>query len=851
MVAGLLLKSSWRFHAKHPLQLVLSMLGIVLGVSIVTSVLITNHSAIRAFALSSEALYGKATHQIVAALGLEDRAAAQFIQQNSQYTITPVVESDVVLNGSLVTLIGIDPFRESAFGRLQFNPAGAGENADTISTEASEIGSSWFWLTNNQTPIWVSEATANRLNLTAGKSAVVTDKPVSVAGVFGTASRAASDGLVITDISYAQTLTNQLGKVSRLELVLEDDEVAVITAKLPPQWRLQETASRQSTMQAMTKGFQINLTAMSLLALLVGMFLIHNTMTFAVLQRREVFATKRLVGISANGLFKLIVCEAFLLSAIASAAGLFLGILIAHQLLQLTTQTINDLYFVLHVQQVHISPWVLLAGLILGIGSSVVAALLAATEAASGTIQAQRRSAIEEKTGRLLPKLLGFGCVLLIIGLTLASINSQSLLLGFAALMIVIVGYGFCIPWVSQLLLNTLQRLLNPFSMMFSFAISSLTNTMSRTGVAIAALAVAVSATLGVDIMIGSFRHSVDSWLQQTLQSDMYITLGDTDGTGRSAATNISDAWLTELTNLTGVDDISTGIVVDTVTNIDRFDMLVLSPSKLSEASYEWLNPKSDNTWNTFINERSVLISEPLANKHGLSEGSQITLFTEKQGDVTFSVAGVYRDYGSSHGRMVMHRNHYTNFWNNPRVGSIGITADASAEQADVLERVGEHTKKLPIAARVRDNVSIHEESLVIFDRTFAVTKVLRWLTMGVALIGIFSALLAMHLERSRDFAILRASGGSPSQIRQIIAVQSLSMGAVAGLLAIPLGWVMSEMLIHIINVRSFGWSMTSQLPPKVIPETLLLALGSAALAGAFPAFRLSKRTLVQELRSE
>lgn len=847
MVAALLLKSSWRFHARHPLQLLLSMLGIVLGVSIVTSVLITNHSAIRAFALSSEALYGKATHQIVAALGIQDQAAAQFIQQSPQYKITPVVESDVALNDELVTLIGVDPFRENAFGRLQLSNQGTVQN----SASNGNTNASLAWLANDLIPVWVSKATATRLNLTAGSRAAINDTPVSLAGVFVTASRAASDGLVVTDISYAQTLSNQLGKVSRLELVLADEDVKVLEEKLPPQWRLQETASRQSTMQAMTKGFQINLTAMSLLALLVGMFLIHNTMTFAVLQRREVFATKRLVGISANGLFRLIVCEAFLLSAIASAAGLFLGVLIAHQLLQLTTQTINDLYFVLHVQQVHISPWVLLAGLILGVGSSVVAALLAATEAASGTIQAQRRSAIEEKTGKLLPRLLAFGCVLLLTGLLLTRVDSQSLLLGFAALMIVIVGYGFCIPWFSQLLLNRLQHVLSPFSMLFSFAINSLTNTMSRTGVAIAALAVAVSATLGVDIMIGSFRHSVDTWLQQTLQSDLYITLGDTDGTGRSSATNVSEPWLLELTNLPGVDDISTGIVVDTVTNIDRFDMLVLSPSKLSEASYEWLNPQTENTWQTFTDERSILISEPLANKHTLSEGSSLTLFTEKQGDVAFRVAGVYRDYGSSHGRIVMHRRHYTEFWNNPKVGSIGITVEPSAEPGDVIERLRAHTQTLPVPARVRDNISIHEESLVIFDRTFAVTKVLRWLTMGVALIGIFSALLAMHLERSRDFAILRASGGSPSQIRQIIAVQSLSMGVVAGLLAVPLGWMMSEMLIHIINVRSFGWSMTSQLPPGVIPETLLLALGSAALAGVFPALRLSKRTLVQELRSE
>jgi len=122
---------------------------------------------------------------------------------------------------------------------------------------------------------------------------------------------------------------------------------------------------------------------------------------------------------------------------------------------------------------------------------------------------------------------------------------------------------------------------------------------------------------------------------------------------------------------------------------------------------------------------------------------------------------------------------------------------------------------------------------------------------MGVAFIGIFSALLAMHLERARDFAILRASGGSHTQLRQIIAVQSVAMGIAAGVLAVPLGWFMSEMLIHIINVRSFGWSMNSILPVSAIPQTLLLSVASAALAGIYPAWRLGKRSLVKELRTE
>lgn len=821
------------------------MAGIILGVGIVTSVLITNHSAVRAFSLSSEALYGKATHQIVAANGLADEQAATFIKTHSTQTIAPIIESDVLLNGTLTTLIGLDPFREAQFARLQPNAnAGNTDNPDEPGMlETAQLLSA-------ENPVWASQATAERMNLTVGDNLNLGSGEATLVGLFSTASQAASDGLLVTDISVAQILSNKLGQIDRLEMIATDQDIERIAQTLPAQWRMQATAQRQSTMQAMTKGFQINLTAMSLLALLVGMFLIHNTMTFAVLQRREVFATKRLIGISARGLFSIVITEALVFSAIASVVGLIAGIMIAGKLLDLTTQTINDLYFVLHVQQIHLSPWVLLAGLILGMGSSVLAATLAAQEAASGNaISARRRSAIEEKTGKVLPKLLLAGLVCLCVGAALALVPSQSLLLGFAALMIVIVGYGLCIPWFSQQLLALAQRTLGRFSVVSSLAFGSLTDNMSRTGLAIAALSVAVSATLGVDIMIGSFRHSVDTWLQQTLQSDFYITFGETDGAGRSSASDISDTWLTDLADLQAVEDISTGIMVDALTNFDTFDMLVLQPSNISEESYEWID--ENGSWNTFLNTRSVMVSEPMANKYHLNAGSDITLFTELEGDVVFKVAGVYRDYGSSHGRMVMNRLNYDQYWNNPRIGSIGVNIVPGSDLQTSITQVRDHADASGPPARVRDNISIHQESLAIFDRTFAVTRVLRWLTMGVAFIGIFSALLAMHLERARDFAVMRASGGSRNQLRIIIALQSIGMGVTAGLLALPLGWFMSEMLIHIINVRSFGWSMSGVLPASAIPQTLLLSVGSAALASLYPAWRLSRHSLVKDLRTE
>ena len=151
----------------------------------------------------------------------------------------------------------------------------------------------------------------------------------------------------------------------------------------------------------------------------------------------------------------------------------------------------------------------------------------------------------------------------------------------------------------------------------------------------------------------------------------------------------------------------------------------------------------------------------------------------------------------------------------------------------------------------VRSNDAIHNDSLEVFDRTFEVTRVLRWLTVGVAFVGIFSALLALHLERAREFAVLRATGATRAQIALTVGAQTLLMGLLAGLLSLPLGWGMSETLIHIINVRSFGWSMQSHLPPGAALSAVGPACVSAVLAGLWPAWRLARADVAGQLRDE
>lgn len=820
------------------------MLGIVLGVGIVTAVLITNNSASRAFALSTEALYGRSSHFLLAAEGIPDARYAELRITWPTIPMAPIIEGHVERGDSVLTLVGLDPLAEAAFARFGGTPLDAEGLARTGRLMSDARG------------VLVAAPLADRWRLDVGDAFEIqtaVDKfSVLNAGRFTASNPAAIDGVLVTDLARAQSWLGRTGHIDRIELVIDHAELDAFATSLPATLKLEPASSRRATMQAMTRGFQINLTAMSLLALVVGGFLIHNTMSFAVLQRRELFASLRISGVTARQVLMLVFGEAAAISLVAAVLGVVLGRLIAGGLIGLTTRTINDLYFVLHVQNVVINPSLILLGLALGIGTSLVAASASALDAAATSpVSARQRSNTEERARKLLGPLALAGSVLMCSGAVFAWLPSLSLLVGFAALMLLILGYGLCLPWLVHLLASVTGLFCRRLGALPSMAMGSVERDISRTGVAVAALAVAVSATLGVDVMIGSFRGSVDAWLGQTLASDVYVSAPAVRG-GESALLDPSIVDVTAA--LTGVKAVSSGRALDLVTSVGRIETLVLEPHTTSAKSFEFVSGTPDDAWRKWRDEGAVLISEPLANKHRLSSGSSLTVFTSTEGDREFKVAGVFRDYASSHGKLMLSRAAFDTFWSDSRISTLGILLDDASPEQRATTIASLRDQLFDAVGRpleVRSGRSIHDDSLAIFDRTFEVTGVLRWLTVGVAFIGIFSALLALHLERAREFAVLRATGATRAQVGMLVVLQSGFMGVLAGLLAVPLGYVMSLLLIHVINVRSFGWHMDTQVAPGTLLTAVGLALLSALLAGVWPASRLTRSGIAQQLRDD
>jgi putative ABC transport system permease protein len=364
----------------------------------------------------------------------------------------------------------------------------------------------------------------------------------------------------------------------------------------------------------------------------------------------------------------------------------------------------------------------------------------------------------------------------------------------------------------------------------------------------VAALAVAVSATMGVSIMIGSFRTSVSDWLANTLTSDIYIAAESSGGTGGGA--NLSPSLAEDLLAMDGVRALSQGRRAQVQTRDGSVLLLALEASTGQPRGFAFEGPVAKDLWPRWNSGELALISQPFAYRRQLQLGDRLELFTV-DGWRPFEVGGVFQDYGSDSGTLVLPRSLYAELWDDPAISSFGLALDEAADVEALSVRVDALLAERGITASIQSNRSIRELSVSIFDRTFTITKVLRLLAIGVAFVGILSALMALELERARDYAVLRATGMTSGQLRALILIQTSAMGIAAGLLAIPLGLVMGDLLISVINLRSFGWSMPMRVEPGTLASGVLLAWFAAVLAGLYPAFRAGKAVPARALREE
>jgi putative ABC transport system permease protein len=340
--------------------------------------------------------------------------------------------------------------------------------------------------------------------------------------------------------------------------------------------------------------------------------------------------------------------------------------------------------------------------------------------------------------------------------------------------------------------------------------------------------------------MVESFRESVRDWLGTTLQSDVYVAVS------RGA---LDPGLIPDLTAVPGIANYSTSRRAWLETESGRTRILALQMAPGSYAGTRLRNGDADAVWRQFNQETVVLVSDSYAYRNAVQAGDSVSLNT-REGPVELRIAAVYQSYDSNDGAIMVSRRTYDRYFDDKAIDSLGLyLADGvSAESVmDRLRQVSEGRQSLIM----NSNARIRDISMAIFDRTFVITNVLYWLAVGVAIIGILGAMLALQLERAREFGILRALGMTPGQTGVLVSLQSAFIGFLAGLAAIPLGLVMAWVLVEVINRRAFGWQIDIAISPDPLVAAMLLATGAALCAGLYPSWHAARARPALAMREE
>jgi putative ABC transport system permease protein len=840
----------WRYLIRHPWQSVLMIVGITLGVAVVVAIDLANASASRAFDLSTDAIVGRATHQIVGGpQGLDEAVYIHLRREGVVHAAAPVIEeyvSSPQLDDRPFQLLGVDPFAEPPFRSYLSGAVGApGTGLVTFLTQPGAV--------------LLSSDVAERYGLALGARITLDvagyERDAFIAGLLQPAddfSRRALDGIILADIATAQELTSRIGKLDRIDLILPAGDTVLasrISALLPPNAHIVPVEARTGIAEQMTAAFRTNLTALSLLALVVGMFLIYNTMTFSVVQRRPLFGTLGCLGVTRREIFALVVSEGLIVGSVGAALGLALGIVMGQGAVRMVTQTINDLYFVVSVRGVEIPAISLLKGALLGVLATVLSAALPAWEAASVSPRAAlSRSGLEAKARQAVALAAAGGLALLAAGSATLALPTHNLAVSFAGVFLVVLGFALLAPLITTLLMRGSAPVTGRvWGSLGRMAPRNVVSALSRTSIAVAALMVAVSVTIGVSLMVSSFRYTVVGWLTQTLRGDLYVTAPTATATQTSVA--IDPAVVGTVRQWPGVARVDSLRSVEVDSPGGPVHVAAVDNPNYDERLYVIADGPPKAVWEA-VQTGAVIVSEPFANRLGLPRhGGTVTLYTG-EGMHTFRVVGIYRDYASSEGTVMMALQTYRRLWHDDAVTALSLRlapgVDADHVARDLQAALSSRQRLL-----IRPNRALREEALVIFDRAFAITGALQLLATIVAFVGVLSALLSLQLERQRELGVLRAVGLTVRQLWGLVILETGLMGTTAGLLAMPTGFSLALILVYIINRRSFGWTLQMQVDALPFLQALAVAVVAALLAGLYPARRMGHMVTAEALRFE
>lgn len=797
------LLSHWR---RHRLQCFSIFTGLWLATALWTGVQALNSQARSDYARASGVLSGASQTQLVPRQG-EHLAQTLYVQLRTRgVQVTPVLEGRLQLSGSTtqaVRLIGIEPLS------LPAKMAVAGVQAQAFELSA---------FIDSPGQAWIGPDTLRQLNLQPGERARTRDGQLMPPLVL---QAELAPGVIVVDISHAQALLGAPGQLSRLLL---EKEPPALPADIAAQLMLQ-TGGDDGDLQRLTDSFHLNLTALGLLAFVVGLFIAHAAIGLALEQRRGLIRTLRACGVSLRVLLTGLALELGVFALLGGLAGVVSGYLLASLLLPDFAASVRGLYGAQIAGQLSLSPQWWLAG----VGVSLLGALLAGV---SSVLRAARLPLLvlaQPQAWRLAqgPWLRRQALVALLLGLVALGCWEwgNNLTSAFVLLAALLLAAALLLPALLELALAGLARLCRrPLPQWF---VADSRQQLPALSLALMALLLALAASVGVGSMTEGFRRTFTGWLDQRLSADLYLTPRDT-----AQAVQISD-WL-------ACQPEATAVLPNwrVEWRLQQWPTQVQGIVDHPYYSNHWpLLEKSAGAWEQLAQGRGIMLSEQLARRLQLGLGDALQL--PEPSAQTMPVVGIYADYGNPKGHLLISADWLRQHWPQATLSNLGLTV--ASEHLPALKRALGQQFNLD-DSRMVEQTTLKRWSAAVFERTFAATAALNSLTLGIAGVALFISLLSLGQSRLGQLAPLWALGVERRRLIWLTLGQTLMLSSFTVLLAIPLGLLLAWCLVAVVNVQAFGWRLPLYVFPGQLLQLAVLGVLTSILASAWPLWQLARR---------
>ena len=863
----------------------IAVLGVALGVAVMVSIRQANVGVTESFRTAVQSVSGTADLQIVAVGGgrFDESLLSSDEWLHKFGDVAPVVEDYAMLvgtvtdemstlpRGELLHVLGVDVLRDSPFRDYQILKLGR-------STRPSPR--ELFQLLRDPKAIIVTQKFAESHDLDIGDELELAfgsraDQYRIRGLLMDTGPARTLDGnFALMDLAAAQVAMDRVGQLDRVELALYPkvrDRLAlskrVIEQRLSDQLAVEPPDATYGRTETMIEAFQFNLTALSSVALVVGMFLIFNTINISVVSRRKEIATLRAIGTTSRTISGMFLGEAVLIGVIGIAIGLPIGNLAASAAVSATANTVETFYIAAAAenaaadQQLRLIDFFIVVATVLPM--VIIAAWLPARRACQISPIENLRSSIDgESTVKSSSRLALVGTGLVALSLLACRVPPVFNLpiFGFAAAGGFMLGVACFTPVAIQITCRIAQylirRIRSPAAWEWKLATANLATSGDRLAIGIASLAVSLGMMFSIAIMVSSFRNTVVYWLDQTLSADLSVKpVMQTSAVSRAA---LDPAVLERIESHPDVRAITW---FSTQPHVFRSRQIRLAScpmhrilkhtrlvykETLSE-NVEGLSALiSNNTRTTF-----ALVSESFALRFHFRPGDEFTLDTPR-GPLKLKLAGIYFDYASNQGTVIIDdvpmRKAFPSASTAPDHLAIYLVDGTNANRArDQFRELAGAEQQLYFVT----NHEVRHEALRIFDSTFTITYALELIAVIVAGLGVASTVMTLTFDRLTELATLDLLGTPQRRVQKIIIFESILLGTISQILGILIGIILACVLIYVINVQSFGWTIRFHFPYLLVALATLAAIVIAGVFGLYPARMVRKTDSLTVLRGQ